>query len=202
MATSHSKYSLLSRINLEDLYNAFLGLEERQQILIAIGAAFLLLLILILPISCASSKLSDLEKDYKVDSKGRQDFMSKVADYQFSKYELVNIKQKLAKNAGEEGSLTVVIETIANEAGIGGNIQRLKPLHLGTSEYYDEEGVDAVISKVSLDQITDFLFRLEDYKAVPIKINKLQLKPGYRDRGELTATFQVSTIEIKGDELE
>ena len=64
MTEKRSKYSLLERINFEDLYNAFLGLEQRQQTLIVIGGVVLALLLVFVPISCATSKLGKLQKDY------------------------------------------------------------------------------------------------------------------------------------------
>ena len=84
MSEKQSKYSLFARLNFEDLYNAFLGLEQRQQTLAVIGGIVLCLLIIILPISCASSKLGGLDKQYTKSRKSMNTFMGKIHRYQSS----------------------------------------------------------------------------------------------------------------------
>ncbi|HBF13921.1 MAG TPA: hypothetical protein DDW49_11145 [Deltaproteobacteria bacterium] len=193
MATSTSKYGILGRLNPEDLYNAFLGLEQRQQVFMAIGLFILLVCLIVLPISCASSKLSELEQTVKKGDQGQKEIIDKIAKYQGMKAGFETLKKSFAKG----GSLTTAVESIANQVGIGSNIEQLKPITLASSDYYDEEGVDIVMNAVSLSQLVDFLNKLEHYQSIPIKITKFQIKPRYRRRQELTATLQASTIKLK-----
>ncbi|MBI4412493.1 MAG: type II secretion system protein M [Deltaproteobacteria bacterium] len=193
--TERSKYSLLGRINFEDLYNAFLGLEQRQQTFIVIGGVVLAILLIILPISCATSRLGKLGEDYEKSREGMSSFMSKIHDYQASKKQLAEVQKQLSAGGGQ--SLTTVLEALANEEGIGGNIEKLKPVNMGTSDYFDETGVDATISKVTLDQIVGYLSRIETHPDIPMKVKKMQIKPRYGGRSQLTLTFQVSTMQIK-----
>ncbi|MDO8519542.1 MAG: hypothetical protein Q7T11_05205 [Deltaproteobacteria bacterium] len=195
-----SKYSILGRVNWEDLYNGFLALDEKKQVLFLGGGILLILLMLILPITCASSKLSGLEKEYEANREGNETFAGKIAEYQKQKSQLQDYKQKASKAQG--GSISTVIEQLAGEAGIKENIERIKPITLAATDFYDEEGVDAVISKISLDQIVNFLYRLENYGDFPLKVKKFQLKPRYGNRDQFTATFQATTIKLKGDENE
>ena len=154
-----------------------------------------------LPITCASSKLSALEVEAEAGREGGENFSAKIAEYINQKALLADFKRQMDK-ATQGGSISAVIEALATEAGIKDNIERLKPLSLATTDFYDEEGVDAVISKVSLDQIVDFLYRLENYREFPLKVKKFQLKPRYGGRDQFTATFQATTIKLKGDENE
>lgn len=201
MATTRSKYSLLGRINWEDLYNAFLGLEEKKQLLIVVSAAIFIILLLVLPVTCASSRLGDLEKEYEAGKKGSLTFTEKITAYQNDKA-LLSSLQKQISQASQGGSMSAIIESMANEAGINENIERLKPVNLATTDYYDEEGVDAVISRVTLPQIIDFLYSLESRKDLALRIRKLQLKPRYGSRSQITATFQITSVKLKGDENE
>ena len=196
-----SKYSILGRVNWEDLYNAFLALDEKKQVVFLGGAILVVLLMLILPVTCASSKLSGLNEEYQADQKGNETFEARIAEYQTQKSQLADFKRQMDK-ATQGGSISAVIESMANEAGVKDNIDRLKPLTLAATDFYDEEGVDAIISKVSLDQIVDFLYRLENYRDFPLKIKKLQIKPRYGNRDQFTATFQATTVKLKGDENE
>lgn len=197
-----SKYSVLGRVNWEDLYNAFLAFDEKKQILFLGSAIVLALVMLILPITCASSKISGLEEEYRADQKGNETFAAKIAEYQTQKAELANFKKQLDKATLGGGSISAVIESMAGEAGIKDNIERLKPLTLAATDFYDEEGVDGVVSKISLDQIVDFLYRLENYKEFPLKIKKLQIKPRYGSRDQFTVTFQATTVKLKGEDNE
>ena len=121
--------------------------------------------------------------------------MSKINDYQASRKRLEEIQKQLSAGGGQ--SLTTVLETLANEEGIGGSIEKLKPVNMGTSDYFDEVGVDAAIGKVSLDQVVNYLSRIEAHPDIPMKVKKLQIKPRYGGRSQLSVTFQVSTVQIK-----
>ncbi|MBI2340840.1 MAG: hypothetical protein HYU99_10845 [Deltaproteobacteria bacterium] len=195
MAEKRSKYGLLEKLNFDDLYNAFLGLEQRQQTFIVIGGIVLIILAIIVPISCASSRLGRLREDYEKSRAGMASFMARVADYQAAEKSVEEIQKRLS--AGEGQSLTTVLEGLANEEGIGGNIDKLKPVNLGTSDYFDEVGVDGSINKVNLDQIVNYLYRIENHPHIPMKVKKLQIKPKYGGRSQLNVTFQVSTIQLK-----
>lgn len=200
MANLFSKYSLFKRFNLEDMYNAFLGMEQRQQVIFVAGLIFALIAIIVLPISCAGSKLAELNQQYDKGDMLREDLMKNISLYQSLQRDLKGVKNKFtSKNAG---SLTTIIESMANQAGIGSQIDRLKPINLGTTEYYDEEGVDASLSKVNIVQLVEFMNLIESYKEMPLKVSKFQVKPRFRNRDELSVTFQVSTIRLRGGEGE
>lgn len=199
MAEKHSKYSLIGRLNFEDLYNAFLGLEQRQQMMWVIGMLFLLVVILVLPISCASKRLGRLEDDYSKSRKEVDNLIGKIRDYQSSKALLEKVKNMY--KAGEGESLTTLIENLANEDGIGQNIEKLKPVNLESTDLYEELGVDANISKVTLEQIVNFLYRLENNARLPLVIKKLTIKPNYQNRQMLNVNLlQVATIKLKKEE--
>ena len=192
-----SKYSLLNRFNFEDLYNAFLNLEQRQQVASLLGAFIFLIVCTVVPITCASSKISQLEGEYEKGEKTNKELMSKLASYQAANVKLDSLKQKLKNSGG--GSLNATIESIANELGIKGNVDRLRPVTLGATDFFEEEAVDGAINRLTLDQVVNFLVRVKNYEAMPLKIKKLEIRPKYNKRSELNVTFQVSTLRLKGD---
>lgn len=196
MAEKH-KYGLLGRLNVEDLTNAFMGLEQKEQTIAVMVGVLVFILLLVLPISCASSKLSGLQTDYQKQKKETADLMAKLSEYQTSKGKLEALKVSLKGGGGD--SLSTVMESLANEAGIGPNIEKLRPVNLESNDYYDEVGVDAIVSKVSLSQATDYLTKIVQYTKAPLRIKKLQMKPRYENRSLLNLTFEVSTIQVKGD---
>jgi len=199
MAEKRSKYGLLN-LNFEDIYNSFMGLEERAQTLAAVGLVLLLLTLIIMPISCASSKLGQMQDDFDKGRKSIDDLVKKVSDYELSKNKLAVLKKKFSKGAGE--SMSTVIESIANEAGIGSNVDKLRPITLDSTEFYDEVGVDASISKVTLEQAVGFITSVESETKIPMRIKKLEIKPSYQNRQQLTVLMQISTVKPKGEESE
>ncbi len=197
MSAIKSKYSLRGRFNFEDLYNAFLGLEQREQTILVIVSVVVFILLLVLPISCTSSKLGALRQEYSKTRKGTESLASKLRDYQSSKMTLEALKKKLNSSGGD--SLTTILESLANDEGIGQNIDKLHPVNLETTDFYDELGVDAILSKVSLDQIVSYLYKIENDSRLPMRIKKLQMKPSYQNRQLLSVTFEVSTLKLKGE---
>ncbi len=200
MAEKRSKYGLLGRLNFEDLYNGFLGLETRQQTMIVAAVVVVLILILVLPISCASSRLAGLEGDYQEGKKKMGELVDRFRVYQSAKAKLEKIKAQFDKAKGE--SLTTVLETLANEEGIGENLEKLRPINLETTDIYDETGVDATVGKISLEQAVHFIQRVETETRLPMRIKKVQMKPGYQNRDLITLTLQISTIKLKGESVE
>lgn len=198
MATG-SKYSIFNRLNPEEIYNQFLGMDQRQQILTVSALIIVLVLMIVVPFGCASAKLSDLEKDYEKSMKSQEKFMSKLETYEKTQGRIQQLRKALSGSSGGR-SLSAVVESIANEAEIGSKINRLKPINLGVTEFFDEEGVDAVFTQVSLEEVLNFLQKVEDYQQIPLTIKQLQVKPNYRQRQMLTATIQLSTLKAKIDE--
>lgn len=193
MASGRSKYSLFNRINFDDLYNAFLGLDDRQQLLTVAGAVFAVILLIVLPISWASSTLSSLEKDYSKARQGFDQVQTKIGDYQKSKLQLDALKKQLKSRKG--GSLSAVIESIAKDAGV--EISRVKKINLAGNDYYDLDAISAEVEQESLENIKNFLYKVENYPDLPLKFKKLEIKTSYRARHKLTARFQVATINLK-----
>lgn len=200
MVEKRSKYGLLGRLNFEDLYNGFLGLETRQQTMIVGAAVVVLILILVLPVSCASSRLAGLEGDYREGKKKMGELVDRFRIYQSAQAKLEQIKTQFEKAKGE--SLTTVLETLANEEGIGENLEKLRPINLETTDIYDETGVDATVGKISLEQTVAFIQRVETEVRLPMRIKKVQIKPSYQNRDLMTLTLQISTIKLKGESVE
>lgn len=198
MSAGRGKYGFLGQLNFDDVYNWFLGLEERQQILTVVGAIVVLIIMVITPITCATSSLSQLEDEYDKGKKRQESVMEKVSEYQNSKAQLNALKRNIKKSGG--GSISTVIESLAKETGIDSNVSRLKPVNLGTSEYFDEEGVDGVVNNVNIQDALAFLNKIETYDRIPLQFKKLQIKPRYANRNQITLSFRISTIKIKGDD--
>lgn len=192
--------SILDRIPWEQAYTSFLALEQRKQLLVLGGLVFFLLMVVLLPVSCASRKLGKLEKEYLNSQKNLTILADKVKETKALETQLRAIESSLSKN--QNASIATVLENLAAEVGISKNINSLKPRKISSSEEFEVQGLDVRLSQISLPAVVDYLSKIENSDKITMKVSKLQIKPRYSNRSELDVTFQVSTIIPKGKTTE
>lgn len=186
------KYSWKERLNLEEAYNTFLGLGPREQIIVGGGVGLVLLLLIILPISCASSRLGKLQTQIRNHEKNVSQVVSKIAEYRKEQERMRNLEHTIRPKS--QVQLTTRLESLATRSGIGANIDSLKEQPGTPGEDFEELVVAVRMSKLSLNQLVEFLYGIETQKDIKMKINRLQLKPRYDNRSQFDANFEVSTL--------
>jgi type II secretory pathway component PulM len=189
------KTSLKERLNLEELYTNFLGLEARERVLALAGVGLVLLLIILLPISCASSKISKKEQNVLSHEKNMDDLMSKLQDYQTI---LNRMKSMETQWAGRSKiSLSTTLESLSAQSGLDKNIDTIKEQPPATGDVLEEHAADVRLSRVPLAQAIDYLYKIENSSQGALKIKKLQIKPRFDNRQLFDLSFQVSTYVLK-----
>lgn len=189
------RYSLLDRIPWEQTYTSFLALPPRRQWVVIAAVLFGLLLLIFLPVTCASHKLGKLEKEYLNSQKNLTLLAQKVEENKALQAKIKSLENELGRNEG--ASLATILEGLASEAGIGKNINSLKPRKISSGDLFDVQGLDVRISQISLQAAVDYLTKIESSTKAKMKVSKLQIKPRYSNRSELDVTFQVSTLVAK-----
>jgi hypothetical protein len=191
------KVSLKERLNLEEIYHQFLGLDPQQRILAAVGLAVVLLLLIIVPISCASSKLSKLEKTVIGHEKNMDDLMGKLKDYQSLQNRMKAIEGQWASR--NNVSLSTTLENLSGQSGLDKNIDAIKeqPPTMSDKDILEERVASVRISRAPLAQAMDYLYKIESLPNAGIKIKKLQMKPRYDNRQLFDLSFEVSTYALK-----
>lgn len=187
-----SKYALKERLNLNELYQTFLGMGPREQILALVGVGVVLLLLVIIPFSCASSKLSKLEKQITNHEKNVGKVVSKINDYKTAEARLKKVEAKILPKSKVQ--LTTRLESLATQSGIGGNIDSLKEKPGTPGEDFEEVIADVRMSKLSLSQVIEFLFGIENQKDLSLKVIRMKIKPRYDNRQLFDVNFEVSTL--------
>jgi len=187
-----SKYSIKERLNLEELYQRFLALSPRGQILSGIGVALVVLLLIIMPVSCASSKLGKMEKQIANHEKNVSKVREKIREYQASQNRVKQLEKTIQPKAKIQ--LTTQLETLATKSGIGGQIDSLKEKQGSLGEDFEEVVVSVRMTKLPLSQLIEFLYEIEKNKTASLKIKRMQLKPRYDNRQLFDITFEVSTL--------
>ena len=186
------KYSILDRSKLAELWDRFLSLGPREQIAAAAGAGVVALLLIIIPISCASSKLGNMEKQIANHEKDLSQIMDKITEYNQAQAKIDKIEKNIKPKS--EVQLTTRLEALATRSGIGSNIDSLKEKPGTPGENYEELVVAVRVTNLSLNQVIEFLYGIESQKDINLKVSRLQLKPRYDNRAQFDVTFEVSTL--------
>ena len=192
-----SKYAIFERFNVQTLYNTFLGLQPREQIIAIIVVGFVLLLVVVMPISLASGKISKLEKTLQTSKEQINDVVREIADYNREKSQLTSVETLL--KAGFDTSISTTIENFASQSGIKENVDSLKERPITPSDIFDEASVDVRMSKISLDQLVEFLYKIESERTRILRIKQLQIKPRFDNRKLLDVSFQVATYKLSAE---
>lgn len=192
-----SKYAIFERFNVQTLYNTFLGLQPREQIIAMVALGFVLLIVVVMPISLASGKISKLEKTIQTSKEQINDVVREIAEYNSEKSQLTSVEALL--KSGFDTSISTTIENFAAQSGIKDNVDSLKERAITPSDIFDEASVDVRISKIGLDQLVEFLYKIESERTRVLRIKQLQIKPRYDNRKLLDVSFQVATYKLSGE---
>jgi len=192
-----NRYAALKHLNAEAIYNTFLGLQPKEQIVALVVTGVVALLIIILPISLASSKISGLEKSISTGRDKINDVARELEEYNKAKSRLNSVEGQL--RSGFDTSIATTIENFASQSGMKDNVDSIKEKAAVPSEIYDEAAVDVRISRVTLGQLVDFLYKIESDKSRVLRIKQLQIKPRYDNRSLVDVSFQVSTFKLSGE---
>lgn len=186
-----SKYSLKDRLNIDDLYQRFLSLAPREQMFALGGIGVLVILLLVLPITCASSKLGDLEKEMQNHEKNVAKIQSRIKDYQQSEKRLQDFEASIKPES--QVLLTTLVENLAKESAIENSISGFDELKGVKGEDFQEKILGIRMSKLTLGQVVEFLYALETQKGLQLRVQKLQMKPRYDNRELFDVNFEVVT---------
>lgn len=192
-----ARISLRERLNFEELYHRFLAMEPRERILALVGLLIGLLLILFLPISCASSKIAKKERNILNHSKNMEELISKLREYQTLQGRMKAMESSWA--ARSKISLSTTLESLSTQSGLDKNIDSIKeqPPSVGEKDLLEEHVAAVRLSRVPLSSLVDYLYKIETFQQGSLKVRKLQMKPRYDNRQLFDVSFEVATSFLK-----
>ncbi len=176
----------LRRFDVEAIYNTFLGLQPRQQTIALASVAGMLVLMLVLPLSLANSHLNGLEERIAQAQQQIETAVGDVRQYSGLQGTLRRLEERFQRQTNE--SLLTLIQRIAGEVGV--NAERPAERGRESSEFYEEEKVSFYLKSVPLEQLVQFLHRLENNRERIIRIKELVIAPVYGNRQMLNAEFK------------
>jgi len=188
------KIKSLSKINFDDLYNDFLGLERNQQTIVAVGLAIVFLIIVFLPIRCVSSKINEKETEYLKFTKMASQFYGIQQEYTNLKQSFDRIKKASSKLGADP--LKRVLYNITDDLGIDRSKITLKTSSPVSGELFTEVGKEVVIKNIRFDQTINLLERLADFSEVPINVKTVTIKADKNNRQLMREIkFAITTIK-------
>lgn len=187
-----TKYSPLQHFSLENIYTAFGGLSPRNKIVALAVVGLVVILIIFLPLSLFSGKVSSLQKEIRSSQKGFDQVADKIAEYQRVQADIAALEQAFA---GASGSLTSRVEGLARQAGL--TVDQLREKAPQETDFFEVNSVEVKLSGVSLQQLVDFLLTLENEKTAPMRVRRIDIKPKNNNRQVLDVTCEVATFALK-----
>lgn len=189
------KYSFLERLNIGSLYNTFLGLPPKQQTLAIVAVAVMLGFIVLLPISLASGKIGKMDKQLKKNREDMGNIVAEIEEYNSMRDKLKEIETSL--ESGFDTALSTTLESLAAKAEIKDNIESIKERPVVPSELFDESIVDVRISKVTLDQLINFIYSIEYDRTKILRVKELRMRTRFDNAQLFDVSFQVSTYRLQ-----
>jgi general secretion pathway protein M len=193
--SSKGKFSFLERLNINTVYNMFLGLPPQQQTIALVASIVAVVFIILLPISLASGKIGKMDKSLKKNREEMGSIVSEIDSYNDMRGKLRSMESSLEK--GFDTTLSTTLENLASKEGIKENIESIKERPVVPSELFDESIVDVRISKVGLEQLINFLYSIEYDRSKLLRVKELRMRTRFDNRQLFDVSFQVSTYRLQ-----
>ncbi|HRU06929.1 MAG TPA: type II secretion system protein GspM [Candidatus Brocadiia bacterium] len=124
------------------------------------------------------------------------DMRAKAAEYAALQAEAASLRNRVTK-ASRDFSILAFIEKVEKEVGISQNVVSVQPTTSAISETYVERIVDVRFEKVTLEQVTGLLLRLQDAQE-PLRVSAVTLSRPAGEGALLDASVQVRALALTG----
>jgi general secretion pathway protein M len=160
------------------------------------GVVIVLLVLQFVILPFLASKRS-AQQAINTNEKTLADMMLLAAEYQGLRIKAEKIQQVLARRP-QDFNLFSHLEKMAGAAGIKSTIKSISAAKGTISGPYEEQPVEIRLEKVTLKQLTDFLYLIESpqdlIRIKTIAITKMKESPEYLATQILVVTYQLSKV--------
>lgn len=183
-----------NKINLDDLYNRFLGLEKEQQTLVMVGLGVVVILLLSLPVYVVSSQLGKTEKQYRKVAEKASQFYALVDDYHDIQKD-VDVQKKNSESLGID-PLRKILDEVSKNLNIDPKKMNLKTISPVPSSLYTELSKDVTVSSIGFDEMVQLVAQLTQYKGARLHIKKLVAQADQKNRQMMkSVSFTLSMMK-------
>ncbi|UCD85944.1 MAG: type II secretion system protein M [Deltaproteobacteria bacterium] len=167
----------------------FSKLNKREKAILGGGSLLLLIiLIYIIIISPFSRRIARLDELIETKKKEYGEMMKMKEKYLRVQERVKNIKPMPPKF-----SLLSHLENLARQSNV--KIDSVKPGPTGESGPFKETITDVKIERITLDQLVEFLYKIEISGEYPLKVKKIHIKPTYKNPQYLEVSFQIVSLQ-------
>lgn len=181
------------RFNYDDIYNAVLGLERRQQVLLLTGVGLVAVTLIFLAIYIFMGTISESREDYE----GHLDSAALLLGRAIEFDELQKSYGQVGESTSKLGAdpLNTAIYGLAEELGFKDNVASVTTVAVAPStSQFQEVSKSVMLKNVTLEKLIQFLDKLTRYDQLPMSIKKLNLRPDVSRKTVIhQATMTVST---------
>ena len=172
-------------------------LQRREQIL-ALSAGLLVLVAVLFTfvITPMLARAANLDRRLAVASRQLAELQALHGDYQRQKQIIDRIDAQLRRQQ-KNVAIFSHLEQVAGQiqTGIQDKIQSMNTVASPPNTVYKEDSVEVKMEGVTLEQIVEYLHRVERSPQV-LKIKRLQVKPTRESRQQLSVRFRISVFSL------
>ncbi len=140
------------------------------------------------------SLLSDVQSRIATKQTALTRLEAMQAEYAQNSAKVAEIEETLRTNANQD--LPSYVEKAAQKVGVGTNLKAVREKGVATQGNLEEKSYTVEIDKVTLTQMTDFLFEIET-NGFPMRIRTSRVKTsGAAGARLLSATFEISAYRL------
>lgn len=189
----------LGKLNFDDLYNTYLSLEKKQQMLVLAVSLVVVFLVLLLPVSCVGSKLSAQKVAYEKEAETAAAFYRVLDDYAQLKGRFEQTQKSETSIGGDP--LKTVLYTATDDMQIERQRVSLKTVNPVEGDLFTEVGKDVTIRNIRIDQAIKILSQLVQNSDLPVSIKKASLQVDTRNKANIkTLSFSMTTLQMKSSQ--
>ena len=167
----------------------FSRLGKREKVMVGGGSLLvLIILIYVLIVSPFIKRIARLEE--LVDAKKVELREMMILKEQFLQ---AQDRVKKIKPLPPKFSLLSHLETLARKSNV--KIDSIRPGPTKKSGSYKETLIDVKIERITLDQLVEFLYKIEISGDYPLKVKKIHIKPTYKNPQYLEVSFQIVSLQ-------
>ncbi|EKD52001.1 MAG: hypothetical protein ACD_62C00135G0006 [uncultured bacterium] len=185
--------NIKSQLNVEELYNKFLWLDQKQQYFVVLALAAVLIVILILPVNWISSQLNSREAEYREVIKTASELYDKLTQYNGLKN---SVGKSANASAGVEIDIKKIVIQMTDTIGLDRHKATLKTIPDVPKGDFIEEGKEITLRNIDFEQTVQLLDQIISYSEVPLRVNKLTMQADRRNKQQMnTVVMTVSVLK-------
>lgn len=167
----------------------FSKLRKREKVMVGAGSLLVIIIIMYaLIISPFSKRIVRLEELIDAEKVALREMMILKEQYLQAQDRVKKIKPLPPKF-----SFLSHLETLARQSNV--KIDSIRPGSTETTASYKETLIDVKIERITLDQLVEFLYKIEISGDYPLKVKKIHIKPTYKNPQYLEVSFQILSIQ-------